>query len=113
MTTGADAVVLDAVRSPLGQGICRLVVEQRAPCGAIHSIPGGLTSAYGHRLGRSRRRHTDCVYSRTAWLGAGLPQHVPSTTVERGSGSSQRAAHFAALGVMGVYDVVIAAGSKP
>jgi acetyl-CoA acetyltransferase family protein len=48
---------------------------------------------------------------RWAWLGAGLPEHVPSTTIDRRCGSSQQAADFAAMGVMtGVYDIVIAGG---
>lgn len=48
---------------------------------------------------------------RGAWLGAGLPEHVPSTTIERKCGSGQQAVHFAAQGVMaGVYDIVIAGG---
>ena len=48
---------------------------------------------------------------RLAWLGAGLPQHVPSTTIERKCGSSQQALHFGAQGIMaGAYDVVICGG---
>ncbi|MGE0877688.1 MAG: acetyl-CoA C-acyltransferase [Acidimicrobiia bacterium] len=48
---------------------------------------------------------------RNAVLAAGLPETVPSTTVDRQCGSSQQAAHFAAQGVMaGAYDIVIAAG---
>lgn len=48
---------------------------------------------------------------RMAWLAAGFPEHVPSTTIDRKCGSSQQAVHFAAQGVMaGAYDIVIAAG---
>ncbi|MHB1486565.1 MAG: thiolase family protein [Acidimicrobiales bacterium] len=48
---------------------------------------------------------------RNAVLGAGLPETVCSTTIDRQCGSSQQAAHFAAQGVIsGAYDVVIAAG---
>lgn len=50
---------------------------------------------------------------RTAWLVAGLPQHVPGTTVDRQCGSSQQAVHFAAQGVMsGTQDLVVAGGSQ-
>lgn len=50
---------------------------------------------------------------RTAWLVAGLPQHVPGTTVDRQCGSSQQAIHFAAQGVMsGTQDLVVAGGSQ-
>jgi acetyl-CoA acyltransferase len=48
---------------------------------------------------------------RIAWLGAGLPVHVPATTVDRRCGSSQQAVHFAAQGIAaGAYDIVIAGG---
>src|SRR5437763_2797782 len=48
---------------------------------------------------------------RNAALGAGFPESVVGTTVDRQCGSSQQAAHFAAQGVIaGAYDIVIAAG---
>jgi acetyl-CoA acyltransferase len=48
---------------------------------------------------------------RNAVLGAGFPESVPATTLDRQCGSSQQALHFAAQGVIaGAYDVVIAAG---
>ena len=48
---------------------------------------------------------------RNAALAAGFPESVVGTTVDRQCGSSQQAAHFAAQGVIaGAYDVVIAAG---
>ena len=48
---------------------------------------------------------------RNAVLGAGWPETVPGTTIDRQCGSSQQSVHFAAQGVMaGAYDVVIAAG---
>lgn len=49
--------------------------------------------------------------ARTAWLAAGMPMHVPGTTVDRQCGSSQQAVHFAAQAVMsGTQDVVLAGG---
>ena len=49
--------------------------------------------------------------ARTAWLAAGLPEHVPGVTVDRQCGSSQQAVHFAAQAVMaGVQDLVLAGG---
>src|SRR6202035_4487774 len=49
--------------------------------------------------------------ARTAWLAAGLPDHVPGTTVDRQCGSSQQAVHFAAQAVMsGTADVIVAGG---
>jgi acetyl-CoA C-acetyltransferase/acetyl-CoA acyltransferase len=48
---------------------------------------------------------------RQAWLSAGFPQHVPSTTIERKCGSGQQAIDFAVQGIVsGAYDVVVAAG---
>ena len=49
--------------------------------------------------------------SRNAVLGAGWPEIVPGTTIDRQCGSSQQAAHFAAQGVIaGAYDIVVASG---
>src|SRR3546814_761007 len=49
--------------------------------------------------------------ARTCWLAAGLPEHVPGTTIDRQCGSAQQALHFAAQAVMaGVNDVVVAGG---
>lgn len=48
---------------------------------------------------------------RNAVLGAGFPETVPGTTIDRQCGSSQQSVHFAAQGVLaGAYDIVIAAG---
>src|SRR4030081_1884816 len=49
--------------------------------------------------------------TRNAWVAAGLPWHVPATSVDRQCGSSQQAMHFVAQGVMaGAYDIAIACG---
>jgi len=49
--------------------------------------------------------------ARTCWLVAGLPEHVPGTTVDRQCGSAQQAVHFAAQGVLsGTADLVVAGG---
>jgi acetyl-CoA C-acetyltransferase len=49
--------------------------------------------------------------ARTAWLVAGLPDHVPGVTIDRQCGSSQQAVHFAAQGVLsGTQDLVVAGG---
>src|SRR5947209_20350819 len=49
--------------------------------------------------------------ARTAVLGAGWPESIPGTTVDRQCGSSQQAVHFAAAGVVsGQYDVAVAGG---
>jgi acetyl-CoA acetyltransferase family protein len=120
MSPGADAVVLDAVRSPLGKGSPDGLLSSLHPVELLAQTLSGLLTRTGIDPAEVEDVITGCVcrvgeqastIGRTAWLAAGLPQHVPSTTVERGSGSSQQAVHFAAQGVMaGVYDVVIAAG---
>jgi acetyl-CoA acetyltransferase family protein len=49
--------------------------------------------------------------ARSAVLGAGFPESVPGTSVDRQASSSLQAIHFAAQGVVaGAYDVVVAAG---
>ncbi|MCA1841843.1 MAG: thiolase family protein, partial [Actinobacteria bacterium] len=49
--------------------------------------------------------------ARHAALAAGLPEHVPGTTIDRKCGSSQQALTFAAHGIIaGEYDVVLAGG---
>jgi len=122
----STAVIVDAVRSPLGRG--------RAP---RDGKPGGSLSSLhpAELLGQVMRQLverngidpetvddviTGCVsqvgeqsgpIGRWGWLAAGLPETVPSVTVHRACGSSQQAADFAAQGVIaGVYDVVVASG---
>src|SRR5436309_6586743 len=120
------AVIVDAVRSPLGRG--------KAP---RDGKPGGVLSCVhpADLIGQVMRQLIDrsgidpalvddvitgCVsqvgeqsgpVGRWGWLAAGLPESVPSVTVHRACGSSQQAADFAAQGVIsGVYDIVIASG---
>jgi acetyl-CoA acyltransferase len=121
-----EAVIVDAVRSPMTKG---KAAKNGKPGGAMSDLhPAELL---GQTLkGLLDRNDFDpsevddlivgCVsqvaeqagpVGRWAWLGQGLPEHVPSTTIDRRCGSSQQAADFAAMGVMtGVYDIVIAAG---
>jgi acetyl-CoA acyltransferase len=112
------AVIVDAVRTPLGRRN-----------GALKDVhPVDLASLTLDSL--VRRNDLDpelvedvimgCVMQvgdqavnvgRNAALAAGFPESVVGTTVDRQCGSSQQAAHFAAQGVIaGAYDVVIAAG---
>jgi acetyl-CoA acyltransferase len=115
-----DAVIVDAVRTPIGKG---------KPGGALHGVHpvallGGTIAALIERTGLDPKLVDDVIggtvtqvgeqaYNTTRWaaLSAGLPESVPATTIDRQCGSSQQAVHFAAQGVMsGAYDVVIAAG---
>jgi acetyl-CoA C-acetyltransferase len=114
----AEAYIVDAVRSPVGRRGGGLAHVHPADLGA-HSI-----SALVERSGIDPAAVDDVVFgnvdsiggqagdiARTCWLAAGLPDHVPGTTVDRQCGSSQQAVHFAAQAVMsGTMDVVVAGG---
>jgi acetyl-CoA C-acetyltransferase len=70
--------------------------------GAVEDVVFGCVDTIGGQAGD---------IARTCWLVAGLPDHVPGTTVDRQCGSSQQAVHFAAQAVLsGTSDVVVAGG---
>ncbi|KQW42681.1 acetyl-CoA acetyltransferase [Nocardioides sp. Root1257] len=115
-----DAVIVDAVRTPIGKG---------RPNGALHQIhPADLLArsldALIDRTGIDPVLVDDviagCVtqigeqalnIGRTGLLAAGFPESVAATTVDRQCGSSQQAVHFAAHTIMaGGYDIAIACG---
>jgi acetyl-CoA acyltransferase len=115
-----DAVIVDAVRTPIGKGkvggalhdthpvellagVLRALVERTGvDPAAIDDVIGGAVDQVGEQAMNT---------TRWAMLSAGLPESVPATTVDRQCGSSQQAAHFAAQGVIaGAYDLVIACG---
>jgi acetyl-CoA C-acetyltransferase len=113
-----EAYIIDAVRTPVGRKKGALAAMHSADLGG-HSIRALIA-----RTGIDPAAVDDVVFgcvdtigsqagdiARTAWLVAGLPQHVPGVTVDRQCGSSQQAVHFAAMGVMsGVQDLVVAGG---
>jgi acetyl-CoA acetyltransferase family protein len=112
------AVIVDAVRTPLGKRNGRL--RDWHPV----DLAAHLLEALQERSGIDPSVVDDVVMgcvmqvgeqavnvARNAVLAAGWPEHVPGTTVDRQCGSGQQAAHFAAQGVMsGAYDVVVAGG---
>ncbi|MCL4672690.1 MAG: acetyl-CoA C-acetyltransferase [Sphingomonadaceae bacterium] len=115
-----EAYIIDAVRSPMGRKkgslaalhpadlaahpIRELFARNRVDPAAVDDCVWGCCDTIGPQAGD---------IGRTAWLVAGLPQHVPGTTVDRQCGSSQQALHFAAQGVMsGTQDLVVAGGSQ-
>jgi acetyl-CoA C-acetyltransferase len=114
----AEAYIVDAVRTPVGRRGGALSRVHPADLGA-HSI-----TALIERTGIDPAAVDDVVFgnvdsigpqagdiARTCWLVAGLPEHVPGTTVDRQCGSAQQAVHFAAQGVLsGTQDLVIAGG---
>jgi acetyl-CoA acetyltransferase family protein len=115
-----DAVIVDAVRTPMGRGKPGGALSSVHPTDLLASVLKALVGRNGIDPGHVDDVLVGCVAQvgeqsntpgRMAWLAAGYPEHVPSTTIERKCGSSQQAVHFAAQGVMaGAYDIVIAAG---
>jgi acetyl-CoA acyltransferase len=120
------AVIVDAVRSPMAKG--RAPGEGR-PGGALSGLHpaemlGQVLAALFDRTKLDPALVDDvitgCVsqageqanlIGRWAWLGAGLPEHVPSVAINRACGSSQQAADFAAQAVIaGACDIVVACG---
>jgi len=114
----AEAYIVEAVRSPVGKrggGLSRvhpadlgahvlanLVDRTGIDPAAVEDVVFGCVDTIGGQAGD---------IARTCWLAAGLPDHVPGTTVDRQCGSSQQALHFAAQAVLsGTMDVVVAGG---
>ena len=115
MTT---AVIVDAVRSPLGKRNGRL--KNWHPVDLAAEVMNTLVERTGVDPARIDDVVMGCVMqvgeqalnvARNAVLAAGWPDTVPGTTVDRQCGSSQQAAHFAAQGIIaGAYDIVVAGG---
>jgi len=114
----AEAYIIDAVRTPVGRRGGGLSDVHPADLGAapivelfdrvdvdpslVDDVVYGCVDTIGGQAGD---------IARTAWLVAGMPEHVPGTTIDRQCGSSQQAVHFAAQGVMsGTQDLVVAGG---
>ena len=114
----AEAVIVEAVRSPVGKKDGKL--SGWHPVDLLAEILKAAVERTGIDPTRVDDHITGCVsqtgeqglnIARNAWLAAGFPEEVPSTTIDRQCGSSQQAAHFAAQGVLaGSYDLVIASG---
>lgn len=116
----ARAVIVDAIRSPMGRGkstgalagvhpvellaqvLEALVRRTRLDPALVDDVLVGCVSQAGEQ---------SATPGRQALLAAGFPVQVPSTTIERKCGSSQQAITFAAAGIVaGDYDIAIAAG---
>lgn len=114
----ATAVIVDAIRSPLGKRNGRM--KNWHPVDLAAEVMSKLVERTGLDPASIDDVVMGCVMqvgeqslnvARNAVLAAGWPDSVPGTTVDRQCGSSQQAAHFAAQGVIaGAYDVVVAAG---
>ena len=113
-----DAVIVEAVRTPVG--------KRNGGLSGIHptDLSAHVLQSLVARAGLDPVHVDDVIWgcvsqvgeqtydiARNAVLGAGWPESVPGTTVDRQCGSSQQAVHFAAAGlVAGHYDVVVAGG---
>ncbi|HYU92459.1 MAG TPA: thiolase family protein [Actinomycetota bacterium] len=113
-----EAVIVEAIRTPIGRrGGAYADVH---PVDLLSAVLRDLIDRTGLDAALVDDHIAGCVsqigdqslnVARNAWLAAGLPEGVPSTTVDRQCGSSQQAIHFAAQGVMaGAYDLVVASG---
>jgi acetyl-CoA acyltransferase len=115
-----DAVIVDAVRTPIGKGKPGGALSGMHPvqlhAHAIRSLiertgidPALVDDVISGAVGQIGEQSVNTA--RWAALSAGLPESVPAVTVDRQCGSSQQAIHFAAQGVLaGAYEVVIASG---
>ena len=113
-----DAVIVEAVRTPVG--------KRNGGLSGIHSADLGahVLEALVARSGIDPVLVDDVIWgcvmqigeqtfdlARTTALSAGFPESVPGTTIDRQCGSSQQSVHFAAAGVIsGQYDLAIAGG---
>ncbi|OMC09177.1 acetyl-CoA acetyltransferase [Mycolicibacter heraklionensis] len=114
----AEAVIVEAVRSPVGKRNGGLSGVHPAELSA--QVLNGLVTRAGVDPALVDDVIWGCVMQageqaldigRTAVLSAGWPESVPAVTVDRQCGSSQQSVHFAAAGVIaGHYDVVVAGG---
>jgi acetyl-CoA acyltransferase len=114
----ADAVIVDAVRTAGGKRNGKL--KNWHPADLLAEVLSAVIKRNDLDPALIEDVITGCVMQvgdqalnigRNAALGAGFPESVCGTTVDRQCGSSQQAAHFGAQGVMaGAYDIVIAAG---
>jgi len=115
-----NAVIVDALRTPMGRGKASGRLAQTHPVELLAAALGALTTRNNLDPALIDDILIGCVGQvgeqsatpgRMAALAAGFPEHVPSTTIDRKCGSSQQAVHFAAQGIMaGAYDIAIAGG---
>ncbi|MGZ4126720.1 MAG: thiolase family protein [Actinomycetota bacterium] len=113
-----EAVIVEAVRTPLGRRGGAL--KDAHPVDLLAKTLNELFARSGVDPQIVQDNITGCVsqvgeqsinIGRNAWLAAGLPDHVPATTIDRQCGSSQQAAHFGAQAIIsGAMDIVVASG---
>lgn len=113
-----DAVIVEAVRTPVGkrngvlsgiraedlaaEPLKELIKRSGIDASLIDDVIFGCVTQSGEQ---------GAVIARQAALIAGYPIEVPGTTIDRQCGSSQQAVHFAAQAIIsGDMDIVVAGG---
>jgi len=113
-----NAVIVDAVRSPVGRR--NGILKDWHPA----DLSGHVIATLAERTGLDPAQVDDVIWgcvsqtgeqtgnlARWALLAAGFPDDIPGVTIDRQCGSSQQAVHFAAQAIMaGVQDIVVAGG---
>jgi acetyl-CoA acetyltransferase family protein len=114
------AVIVDAVRSPLGRGKAGGALSGLHPVDLLAQVlvalaernsldPATVDDVLVGCVGQNGEQ--SATPGRQAVLAAGWPESVPSVTIERKCGSGQQALDFAVQGVLaGAYDIAVAAG---
>ena len=113
-----DAVIVDAVRAPIGR--------RKGTLKGVHPVDlsASVLTALATRNQLDPELVEDVIWGcvtqiadqstnvgRLAVLAAGWPEAIPGVTLDRACGSSQQAVHFAAASVIaGHYDIVVAGG---
>ncbi|HVV07648.1 thiolase family protein [Amycolatopsis sp.] len=113
-----DAVIVEAVRTPVG--------KRNGGLSGVHPVDlsAHVLRGLAARTGIDPAEIDDVVWGcvsqageqtgdigRTAVLAAGWPESVTGVTVDRQCGSSQQSVHFVAAGLIaGQYDVAVAGG---
>ncbi|MRJ75037.1 acetyl-CoA C-acyltransferase [Aeromicrobium sp. SMF47] len=113
-----DAVIVDAVRTPIGR--------RNGTLKNVHPVDlsAHVLTTLAERNGLDPSLVDDVIWGcvnqisdqstnvgRLSVLAAGWPEVIPGVTIDRACGSSQQAVHFAAGAVMsGINDIVIAGG---
>ncbi len=114
----SEAYIIDALRTPVGRR--GKALSQVHPLDLAATPLAELVRRNGIESEQYDEIILGCIdqvgpqamdIARSAWLAAGLSEHVPGTTVERQCGSGQQAVSYAAQAVMsGSSDLVIAGG---
>ena len=113
-----DAVIVEAVRAPVG--------KRKGGLSGVHpvSLSAHVLRSLAERSGIDPALVDDVIWGcvgqvgeqtfdigRNVVLAAGWPETVPGVSLDRQCGSSQQAVHFGAAGLIaGQYDVVVAGG---